>query len=586
MSKITLGKVTVTDLASRDPSVTTEPVLTSPRSLRVCLERGVEPAMLVPKRLADFASSPNVSAATRRARWSRHEQTRCARVVALNKARDVLPEVEQSEVSEVPGVKGAVSLGGAFGRSARAGVSPSRAFSFSGSNQGWDSGLSSPSPYDTTYASTTPPMRRQAFLRPTSAPVNSFSYHGDISAVREEERRVEAARRRTEKQLAVLQTAKATAERIRSVNAAKIAQAKRVDEFREAAMARVERERCEKGFQDLQRSKEDAKRFEERKRKDSEARFQERQAALREQRDKETRERLQQEADEAARERKINDFRKRTEAIAANKRALLSIKDCEMGERERHRILAKELEHQVLTAQAEQRRVRFETRLLSARTKHTHLTEKKRLSITQKTAKAALRKMSAEEAEEISRQEKINKLKEKQQFRDSRYNDGKEMERLRSARYLRKQQEDDEALRNAKARRQSEFEREALERQLSLEEKQEKVEMATRRKQYKASLLLEKIERETHRAKALNSARQELAQQRRLHNDDLSLERTLLMRADPREIRRVQSFKAKHSGRPQSARPASALRSPYASPYANLMSPDTPRGVQEESEFF
>ena len=572
MSKITLGKITVNDLANRDPGVTTEPALTSPRSSRVCLERGVEPAMLVPKRFEDFAA-PNLTAEHQRVKWDRHEQTRLQRVVVLNEARDRLPEVPVTE-ARLPGVAGAGLLGGAFGREAF--VSPGARMSEPGFGSPGFASPATMSPYS-------PPKRRTAPLRPTSAPAGGRS---SITAVNDEERRVEAARRRTEKQLAVLTAAKATAERRRAAYAAKIAQAKRVDDALEQEKARVERERCEKVFQDLQRQKEDAKQFEEQKKRDSEARFQQRQEALREQREREEHARLLKAEEDARRQRKMDEFHKRTEAIAQNKKRLLSIKDREMRDRERQRMLAKEEERRVLFEQSEQRRKRFETRLESARSKHEHLTEKKRLGITQKNAKAALRAMTTEEQEQQQRLEKQQKLNEKQQFRDTRYNEAKNAERARSGRLMRKQQEEDEALRAAQKRRQEEFELDKLERRMSLEEKREKVEMATRRKQYKASLLLEKIERETQRAKALNAAREELAQQRRLNNDELSLERTLLMRADPREIRRVQSFKAKHSGRPQSARPATALRSPYASPYGNTMSPRTPKSANGDFEFF
>ena len=92
-----------------------------------------------------------------------------------------------------------------------------------------------------------------------------------------------------------------------------------------------------------------------------------------------------------------------------------------------------------------------------------------------------------------------------------------------------------------------------LKKRLTLEEKMENVEMTERRRQYEAALLLEKIERDTARAKAVNAAREELAQQRRLENYELSLERELLLHADAPGIRRVSSIKAKH--RPVSARP-------------------------------
>jgi hypothetical protein len=184
-----------------------------------------------------------------------------------------------------------------------------------------------------------------------------------------------------------------------------------------------------------------------------------------------------------------------------------------------------------------------------------------------KTAKAEFRKMSAAEAEEAERQKRLDELAEKQRERDARYDDAKRMESARTARLLRKRAEEDAKLARAEEERRKELEMQTLEKRLTLEEKREKVEMTARRRQYEAALLLEKIERDTARAKALNAAREELAQQRRLNNDELSLERELLLRADAREIRRVSSIKAKH--RPLSARPASA-RSPYGgSPFAS-----------------
>ena len=91
MSRLSLGKVTVNDLANRAPGDPAAPILTSPRSLRVCLERGVEPDALVP-RLPESFAKPELSAEHVKVKWERHERTRLQRVVALNKARDALPE--------------------------------------------------------------------------------------------------------------------------------------------------------------------------------------------------------------------------------------------------------------------------------------------------------------------------------------------------------------------------------------------------------------------------------------------------------------------------------------------------------------
>jgi colicin import membrane protein len=163
------------------------------------------------------------------------------------------------------------------------------------------------------------------------------------------------------------------------------------------------------------------------------------------------------------------------------------------------------------------------------------------------------RKAEEREAERAKKElKRIEKALKKQRDRDKRYDDAKRMERSRSASIMLKHEEEDVRLARAEEERRKELEMQTLKKRLTLEEKMENVEMTERRRQYEAALLLEKIERDTARAKAVNAAREELAQQRRLENYELSLERELL-HADAPEIRRVSSIKAKH--RPVSARP-------------------------------
>ena len=403
MSRLSLGKVTVNDLANRAPGDPSAPILTSPRSLRVCLERGVEPGMLVP-RLPESFARPELSAEHVKVKWERHERTRLQRVVALNKARDALPEAPDEEAPHVPGVAGAELM--TSGSPVPSGASPAPSFA------PVSPARTSPSlfgdvvtPKHSTSSPYATPKRRRAPLRPTSAPAHAV--RGDsaaISALREDERRMEAARRRTENQLAVMAAARRSADLRRAATEAKLARAQRKDEEREAEKAKKEWKRREKALK-------------------------------------------------------------------------------------------------------------------------------------------------------------------KQRERDARYDDAKRMERARSARLLRKREEEDTKLARAEEQRRKEFEMQTLEKRLTLEQKQENVEMTARRRQYEAALLLEKIERDTARAKAVNAAKEELAQRRRLNNDELRLERELLLHADAREIRRVRSIKPKH--RPVSARPASA-RSPYGgSPFAS-----------------
>jgi hypothetical protein len=183
---------------------------------------------------------------------------------------------------------------------------------------------------------------------------------------------------------------------------------------------------------------------------------------------------------------------------------------------------------------------------------------KRRELVRRATAEAKLareeRKAEEREAERAKKElKRIEKALKKQRDRDKRYDDAKRMERSRSASIMLKHEEEDVRLARAEEERRKELEMQTLKKRMTLEEKMENVEMTERRRQYEAALLLEKIERDTARAKAVNAAREELAQQRRLENYELSLERELLLHADAPEIRRVSSIKAKH--RPVSARP-------------------------------
>ena len=55
VGELNLGRVSIDDVANRDPRDTTPPALTSPRSVRACLEHGVD-LMLAPKRVSDSPS--------------------------------------------------------------------------------------------------------------------------------------------------------------------------------------------------------------------------------------------------------------------------------------------------------------------------------------------------------------------------------------------------------------------------------------------------------------------------------------------------------------------------------------------------
>ena len=85
-------RISIDDLASRDPDDEAPVVLTSPRSIKACLDHGVEPEMLVPKTLADFAK-PGLSREHQRLKYEHYESIRRERIEVLSRARDKLPVV-------------------------------------------------------------------------------------------------------------------------------------------------------------------------------------------------------------------------------------------------------------------------------------------------------------------------------------------------------------------------------------------------------------------------------------------------------------------------------------------------------------
>ena len=83
-------RISIDDLASRDPDDEAPVVLTSPRSIKVCLDHGVEPEMLVPKTLADFAK-PGLSREHQRLKYEHYESIRRERIEVLSRAETSSP---------------------------------------------------------------------------------------------------------------------------------------------------------------------------------------------------------------------------------------------------------------------------------------------------------------------------------------------------------------------------------------------------------------------------------------------------------------------------------------------------------------
>ena len=315
--------------------------------------------MLVPKRVSDFAD-PGLDPELQRHKWEHHEQIRLERVDVLNAARRAMPPAPAEEATRVPGVAGATILGGA---------------------------TPSASPVTTARR----PSTARGVRPKSAAKVLNASVPGvrqSVSAVKEERRRLDAARRRNERTLAVMTESRAVAERRRAVNEAKVERTRRLVAEREKEKARLDKKHRDEVFEKIQRRKEEAKALERAKKKAMEERFRANQEARRLRREREEAERRAcAEAAEKHQER-LGEFKRRTDAIFAEQQRKIRAKERAMEEKESARRAAKEQEARELAAHAEERRRKAEERLRSARRNSEAFLEERRRHILDKAEHA------------------------------------------------------------------------------------------------------------------------------------------------------------------------------------------------------
>ena len=384
VGKLDLGAVTIDDIANRDPRVRTAPVLTSPRSIRACLEHGVEPAMLVPKRVSDFAD-PGLDPELQRHKWEHHEQIRLERVDVLNAARRACPPRRPRRRL-----------------ASRASPAP-------------PSSAERPPPPPRSPPLVDPPSRAPCSpekcgegserLRPRRASVRVGGEGGAATP-----RRGATSQRRT---LAVMTESRALAERRRAVNEAKVERTRRLVAEREKEKARLDKKHRDEVFEKIQRQKEEAKALERAKKKAMEERFRANQEAR--VASAASARRLSVARAEAAEkhQERLGEFKRRTDAIFAEQQRKIRAKERAMEEKESARRAAKEQEARELAAHAEERRRKAEERLRSARRNSEAFLEERRRHILDKAehaeaaareARGTERRGDAREAREDHRQ--------------------------------------------------------------------------------------------------------------------------------------------------------------------------------------
>ena len=509
-------RISIDDLASRDPDDEAPVVLTSPRSIKVCLDHGVEPEMLVPKTLADFAK-PGLSREHQRLKYEHYESIRRERIEVLSRARDKLPVVPLEEATRVPGVEGAT---GSPGWTSKTRPTSPPGLSLRMSNPGR---LGTPaSPAGKTLGG--------SFVSEDGEPVMYSPGPGasggvlKSTAYEEEQNRMLAARRKAQKQVDVMeQNAMKKLER-QAAAEEKIRRAKEVERQRAHEKALEDQKKANETFMKLQQLKLNQEKLEKDKQRRAAEKLQ-RELELKRFREAEERKARQAKIEKEELQRQRNaEFQTRVDAMRAEKEKKLAAKARLMEEKEAARLAAKRKEQQDIAAKNQAIHVFQEQKREVAKKRSEQTSEQFRSKTMKKTIAADMRwnDLTSKKAAKIHSMR--SKLSERSQYVLSRNQEAKSIEQKRINTLIERSQKEEERIKLISDRRRREAAMEQLERSMSIEEKRDKVECMKRYKDYQAAQLLEKIERDTARTTALRSAKEELRRQRREENMRVSLE--------------------------------------------------------------
>ena len=504
-------RISIDDLASRHPDDDQPVVLTSPRSIKVCLDHGVEPEMLVPKALADFAK-PGLSREHQRLKWEHYESIRRERIEVLSRARDRLPVVPLEEATRVPGVEGAAS------------------------SPGWTSRVRPLSPRMTSPGrldSPTSPVGKTlggSFVSEDGEPVMYSPGPGasggvlKSTAFEEEQNRMLAARRKAQKQVEVMeQNALKKLER-QAAAEEKVRRAKELERQRAHKKALEDQKKANETFIKLQQLKLNQEKLEKDKQRRA-AEKHERELELKRLREAaERRARQEKKEKEELRRQRNAEFQARVDAMRAEKNRKIAHKARLMEEKEAARLTARRKEEQEIAAKNQAIHLFQAQKCEQAIMRSEQTTEQFRNKTMKKTTAADMRWKDLTSKKAAKIQGMRSKLSERSQYVLSRNQAAKDIEQKRINALIERAEKEEERIKLIADRRKREAAMETLVRSLSVEERREKVECMKRYKEYQQAQLLEKIERDTARTVALQSAKEELRRQRREENMRVSLD--------------------------------------------------------------
>ena len=520
-------KITIDDLATRKLSKKPA-VLTSPRSIKVCLEHGIDPAMLVPKPLSDFAA-PGLSHEHQRLKWEHYESIRQERVEVLNEARDDLDLASEplDSAVRVPGVAGATNRGidGSY-------LQPelSRNYSYDGSVIGAGGG-------------------RADALKAT--------------AVKEEQRRMEAVRRRAEKQITAMEVARERLEQRQELMEEKVRRAAAVERQRTREKVEREKVRQKQAYERAQAKKVEEELQLKQQQREMEKRFKENEENRRRKEEREKAARLAKQREEKEKARRVKEFKEQTEAILDAQQAAILRKRQVMEKRDAARQAFIEEERKEMTVINERKRLEFQRRRDEAKARGERALEMRREVIMEKAAAVHERQMKRVEEDEMHRQRKAAQNAAKSVYKTEVYAEAQAAHKQKIDLLVEREKREEHRVKVIAERKKREAAMRSLQKSMAVDERREKVECMKRYKEYQNAQLLEKIERDTAKAKAVLAAKEELRKNRMETNRLLALQREKLKQEmDKRADKSARTRRTSHGGGPSERARSAPVRRP------------------------
>jgi len=486
--------INIDTIAGRPATSRKPAVLTSPRSIKVCLEHGIDPAMLVPKSITEFAA-PGLSQEHQRVKWQHHDAIRRERVDVLNEARDAMARSPQpASAMQVPGLAGATKRG-------MEGIYPGLGFDVS------------------------------------------------TAAVREEEaQRREVMLRRAEKQATAMELARERLEQRQAIMAEKVHRSAAFERERVRERAAQEHQRQRHVHERLQEKRGEADRRQKQTQRELDERFRENEDNRRRIEEQDKAERIGKQRAEKLRETKQAEFKQQTDAILRAQQAAILRKKDAMERKDAARQAFIEEDRTETAIWNERKRRDFDRRREDAKARGEIALEFRRSVIMDKVHRVHDRHVSRVEENEVRRLRTAEENAARSAHKSDVYSEAQAAHGQKIEGLLQRAQSEEHRVRLMVERRKEDAATRSLHKGLSLDERREKVDCMRRYKEYQNAQLLEKIARDTARAKSVLAAKEELKRERREANQVLTLQREKLRLKLEREVDR-------RAVRPGSSRP-------------------------------